>query len=259
MSGAVRAIGKTFKKVVKTVKKIAPYALAAAAVVFTGGAALGALPTFGAAMSSLVGSVGLSGALGTAVTGALTNAGFGAAVGGVLGGKSGLKAGALTGAITGGLMGPIGGVTPDAQAASKLTGALDTAGANAANLAANVGSTGIGELAPVAAQAGSAGAAAAPAITSGLMGSVATSTAANGGGLLGNPLITSQVLQGLGGAFSQRGLVKAQEEEAKRIQANYDTTGTFGAASGTPISPYAATATPQWSYDPQQKKLVRVG
>jgi hypothetical protein len=44
-----------FKAVVKTVAlKIAPYALAAAAVVFTGGAALGILPAFGAAVGGLV-------------------------------------------------------------------------------------------------------------------------------------------------------------------------------------------------------------
>jgi hypothetical protein len=46
VSKVFKSIGKIFKKVVKTVVKIAPFALAAAAVVFTGGAALGILPTF---------------------------------------------------------------------------------------------------------------------------------------------------------------------------------------------------------------------
>jgi hypothetical protein len=86
-----------FKSVVKTVLKIAPYALAAAAVVFTGGAALGILPTFGAAVGGLVSSLGLSAAVTGALTGAVTSAGFGAALGFVTGGKKGLQKGALMG------------------------------------------------------------------------------------------------------------------------------------------------------------------
>lgn len=105
MSKLVKGIGKVFKKIVKTVVKIAPYALAAAAVVFTGGAALGLTPTFAAATGGLVAKLGLSAAMSGALTGAITSAGFGAAIGGITGGKKGLQKGALMGALTGGVMG----------------------------------------------------------------------------------------------------------------------------------------------------------
>lgn len=106
MSGFLKSIGKVFKKVVKTVVKVLPYALAAAAVVFTAGAALGlGLPTFTAAVGGVAAKLGLGATLTGALTGSITSAGFGAAIGGVLGGSKGLKMGALTGALTGGLMG----------------------------------------------------------------------------------------------------------------------------------------------------------
>jgi hypothetical protein len=105
MSKIFKSITKVFKSVVKFVVKIAPYALAAAAVVFTGGAALGLLPTFGAAVGGLVSSLGLSAAVTGALTGAITSAGFGAALGFVTGGEKGMRKGALMGALTGGVMG----------------------------------------------------------------------------------------------------------------------------------------------------------
>lgn len=105
MSGFLKSIGRVFKKVIKTVVKVLPYALAAAAVVFTGGAALGILPSFAAAVGGVTASLGLGATLTGALTGAITSAGFGAAIGGITGGEKGLKMGALTGALTGGLMG----------------------------------------------------------------------------------------------------------------------------------------------------------
>jgi hypothetical protein len=111
VSKVFKSIGKIFKKVVKTVVKIAPFALAAAAVVFTGGAALGILPTFSAAVGGLVSSLGLSAGVAGALTGAVTSAGFGAALGFVTGGKKGLQKGALMGALTGGVLGAVNPAT----------------------------------------------------------------------------------------------------------------------------------------------------
>lgn len=266
MSGIVKKIGRVFKKAIKTVKKIAPYALAAAAVVFTGGAALGVgLPSFAGAMGSLVSSAGLSGALGTAVTGALTNAGFGAAVGGVLGGKSGLKTGALMGAVTGGLMGPIGGTGMTSAQAGGLQGALDTAGANVANISTGLPgaiSANTGLVAPASGGLMGAISGAAPAASSigTIAGTAASGVAAGGGGgLLGNPLVTSQVLQGLGQGLMGRAAAREAREAEQRQQANYDTSGgTFGSAVTTPNNPYAQTASTRWVYDPARRGLVQV-
>lgn len=269
MSGAIKAIGKVFRKVVKTVKKIAPFALAAAAVVFTGGAALGALPTFGSAVSGLVGSAGLSGALGTAVTGAITNAGFGAAIGGLTGGTKGMKTGALMGAVTGGLMGPIAGgakaattaAGPVVGGAPEATALLGEAGSTLGSAAAASGPiVGAGQGASLLGAAGSSmgampAAAAAPA--GGLMGPIVGS---QGGSLLGNPLVTSQVLQGIGGGLMAKAQARAEERRWKEEQGNYDTSGgTFGGATGRPSNPYANDAQPKWSYDARQGKLVRAG
>lgn len=111
MSGIFKAIGKVFSKIVSVVVKIAPFALAAAAVVFTGGAALGLLPTFGAAVGGLVSSLGLSAAVTGALTGAITSAGFGAALGFITGGTKGMQKGALFGALSGGVLGAINPTT----------------------------------------------------------------------------------------------------------------------------------------------------
>lgn len=107
MSNPFKAIGKVFKAVGKFVMKVAPFALAAAAVIFTGGAALGILPTFSAAVGGLVSGLGLSAGLTGAITGAITSAGFGSALGFITGGTKGMKKGFLMGALTGGIMGAV--------------------------------------------------------------------------------------------------------------------------------------------------------
>lgn len=139
MSNPLKSIGKIFKKVVKVVMKVAPFALAAAAVIFTGGAALGlpfAAGGFSAAMGSVVSAIGISGPIAGILGGALTGAGMGAAVGGILGGKKGLKAGFLTGAVTGGFMGALNpGMTGVMK--NPTTGAWTTKGAWAASQAGN--------------------------------------------------------------------------------------------------------------------------
>ena len=113
MSKILKGIGKVFKKVVKVAKIVVPIALAAAAVVFTGGAALGLLPTFSAAVGGVAASLGLGTALTGALTGAVVGAGFGSAIGGLTSGLSGgsiikgMQKGALTGALTGGITGAV--------------------------------------------------------------------------------------------------------------------------------------------------------
>lgn len=111
--------------------KVAPYVLAAAAIIYTGGAALGlALPGmaagtaatagFATAVSSGVAAMGLTTAagglstLGAIVAGSVTYAGIGGALGAatsaITGGdiSKGLKTGALAGAVVGGAMGAAG-------------------------------------------------------------------------------------------------------------------------------------------------------
>jgi hypothetical protein len=239
VSGLLRGIGKVFKKVVKTVVKIAPYALAAAAVVFTGGAALGVLPTFAGAVGSVVGSIGLSGAAAGALTGAITSAGFGAAAGGVLGGKKGLKQGALMGAVAGGAL---GAMSPAAfgfgQAAEVATGGLgappiSSAVTGAGPIASPVG-TGATATGGLLTQAGGGLAtAAAPAASL-----VSTAPAATGimGLLNSNPHLLPSVLQGVGGALGDSEgdiILRRDREEAERIGGNYAFQGDFAPVDQT--------------------------
>ncbi|WP_298725761.1 hypothetical protein [uncultured Ferrovibrio sp.] len=114
MSKVFKGVTKVFNKVAKAVKKVLPAVLAVGAVVFTAGAALGAMPTWGAAISSLTAKMGATGVLSNVLTGALTQAGYGAAIGvatsALTGGSvtKGMQMGALGGAVTGGVMGGLG-------------------------------------------------------------------------------------------------------------------------------------------------------
>jgi hypothetical protein len=78
-------VGKVFKKVFAVAKKVLPIALAVGAVVLTGGAAIGALPAVG----TVIGGLGLSAGVTTALTSAVTMAGWGGLAGLVTGGKGG--------------------------------------------------------------------------------------------------------------------------------------------------------------------------
>jgi hypothetical protein len=80
MSGLFKSIGKIFKKVVKVLKKVALPALAIAAVVVTGGAALGLLPAI-AGLGGLAASLGAS----PLIAGVLSAAGTGATLGAITG------------------------------------------------------------------------------------------------------------------------------------------------------------------------------
>jgi len=106
-----RAIKKVVKKVVKFAKKIVPVALAAAAVYFTAGAALGATSLgWGQAVATGISKLGITGTLGQTLGAAVQYAGTGAMMGAgtalVTGGD--VSEGALTGAVLGGLTGGVG-------------------------------------------------------------------------------------------------------------------------------------------------------
>ena len=111
MSGGLKGVKKVFKKVIKTTKKVLPIALGVAAVVFTAGNAMGALPSWGEAVSNVTGSGSV---LQNMLAGAVTQAGYGSVLGmatsAVTGGDlvKGAGYGALTGAATGGVMGAAG-------------------------------------------------------------------------------------------------------------------------------------------------------
>ncbi|MEO1169905.1 MAG: hypothetical protein AAFW97_14465 [Pseudomonadota bacterium] len=99
MSSPFKAVGKVFRKVVKTAKKVALPALAIGAAVVTGGAALGVLGPAG--LGSLGISVGLQGVISTVGTGALIGG-----AGALLTGKNVIKGatlGGVIGGVTGGL------------------------------------------------------------------------------------------------------------------------------------------------------------
>lgn len=255
MSGVFKSIGKVFKKVVKVVKKIAVPALAIAAVVFTGGAALGlGLPTFAGAMSSVVGSLGLSGGLATALSTGLTGAGFGALVGGKKGAMMGFLGGAaIGGGLLGGAAGAAGGAGSSAVGVAGA-GSAAAGGAGAVGNFANAALSGVG---------GAAGGAA------GAASGVAAGVGGGAGGLLGglgsNQFLVPSILQGVGGAMQAKSDRKAAEKLRDERSANLSLEGgildpkTMGGIQGTgkEYSPYDVDS--GWEYDPKTSSLVKKG
>ena len=239
MSKILKGIGKVFKKVVKVAKIVVPIALAAAAVVFTGGAALGLLPTFSAAVGGVAASLGLGTALTGALTGAVVGAGFGSAIGGLTSGLSGgsilkgMQKGALTGALTGGITGAVSpstfGIVKGLDSAGNTITTTMNALKNGGNAFAAAGSktvlttgaNGITKVAPSTGQAssmthelahvagggGSAGGA-------GTILPTQAGTSA-GGGLLGNPQLISQLLGGVAQAFEPDPAAEAAKAKLK--------------------------------------------
>jgi hypothetical protein len=132
MSGGVSNVKKIFKKVAKTVSKVLPVALGVGAIVFSAGNALGALPSWGSAVSSLTGS---GSTLGNMLAGAVTQAGYGAAAGmavaGVTGGDvvKGAQIGGAAGAVTGGVTGALQPTGP-VQTGPSQGGGTPTQGLN---------------------------------------------------------------------------------------------------------------------------------
>lgn len=215
MSGVLKAVGKVFKKVVKVVKKVALPALAIGAVVLTGGAALGVLPSIGALGSSLGLSAGLTSVLSSAASAATVGA-----VGSALTGGNIVK-GATAGFVTGGLVGGIGQAMSKAgSVAAGGGGSVANAAASAAPAASNGftvpidGSPSFASAGPAAIGAGM------PAMASG--GGNVVSGAFD---FLGkNPMIAGSLVQGIGQGMMAKGQLKAQRKAEEREAANYDDT-----------------------------------
>lgn len=274
MSGVLKSVGKVFKKVVKAVVKWAPVILAVGAVVFTAGAALGALPAWGTAISSVTSSLGLSSGLTSVLTGAVTQAGFGAAIGAAgaavtgkdifKGAGLGAAAGAVTGGITGFMSAPAAAAAPAAGAAPATTlpgtgtgllpASLDAAGAAPGALATANPATFSGTLpaAGVTSPLPAAAASAAPAAAAAAPGAAST-------GLLGwanaNPVIAGGAISGIGNAlasFSTAGEgAKERAAERRVIADNYDLgggTGLLQPRTGERTDPNAPL--PSNRYDP---------
>lgn len=175
MSNPLKSVGKVFRKVVKFVKKIALPVIAVAAVVLTGGAALGVFGATG--LAGLAGSVGLSATsgLGAVLISAAKAATFGAVTSAVMG-KNPIK-GATMGFMTGGLLGAVGalpgGTGPMSALGLGKSAAEQAAASQLANGAAGVtsqamsnvgainaaGSAAVNGTAPALAGAGAASAA----------------------------------------------------------------------------------------------------
>jgi hypothetical protein len=239
MSGIVNAIGKVFspismllpKKIGNVVRKVAVGALMVGAVVMTGGAALGLLPSMGA----MVGGLGLSAGLTSVLSGAISTGAVGA-LGGFL--KSGSLKGAATGfamgAATGGIMGATGmlganGLIGGGKAIAGSSGLLPSSGALAqapalglagsAPSIAGVSLSGAGATASsLLPSIGGAAAAAAPAAVAGAAGAL-PSIAGLGGGLAQNPMLMSSLLSGVSQAFAPdeyKQRFNAQQEAEQR-------------------------------------------
>lgn len=281
MSGIIKSVGKAFKKVTKVVKKVALPALAIGAVVLTGGAALGALPSIGALGAKLGLSAGLTSILSTAASGAT----FGA-VGSLLMGKNPIK-GATTGLLIGGLTGGIGaiGAAPAASAGQAAAGTATSIGGAAAKAAANAASGavspaiaaapqaigramsnvgGIGSASPTVAALTPAGVAAAPTVAA----VNATGATASGGGLLGflnrNPLLASGLIQGIGSGMVAGEQAKEARRAREQVEANYgDMSALFRLPDGQQASGQDASARYDGAvygkvrYDPQTGRVVQ--
>lgn len=273
MSGVFKKIKKVFKKVVKIVKKVAPIALVAAAAIFTGGAALGVLPSFGSAVGGLVSSLGISGTLGGVLTGAVTNAGLGGLVGGVLGGKKGMMSGIISGGLLGGAMGAAGQFTSGAAENSFRFGNAGKAISDGVTSTVNQLSSNI--PAQINQGLGVPGAVINPATLPTATGGIAGAAGAAGGGgsvfsgLLSNPMMAGSIISGIGQGAAQKAADKAaaQRAQAERdnIAANYNVSGGLldptvlaGNAQSYDPGQYDPNRRRRWVYDQRLGQMVQV-
>lgn len=215
MSGVVKGVGKVFKKVMqvqKKIRKIALPVLAVAAVVMTGGAALGVLPAAG--VGSIAGSLGLSAGMTSILTSAAQAATMGAATSALTGGN--IVKGATRGFVVGGALGAVGALSNPALAKTATSAAQGGDAAATAATAANAGAPAMSmdELLAwkptgVPISVGSA----VPAGTPGIGGALS---------FLNDPLTRGAAIQGVGTAL----MASAQAKEARRAReeeaASYD-------------------------------------
>lgn len=204
MSGALKSLGKVFKKVAKVIKKYALPILAIGAVVLTGGAALGVLPAIGGA-GGLGAALGLSPALTGIISTAATSATVGAVGAGLTGGNivKGATAGLVTGAALGAagqLLGPGAGIAKTAAsgAAANGGGAMSYTSPAIDGAPMAIPSSG----APIAAPSGGIG--------SGVLGFLER-----------NPNLSAGLVQGIGGGLIASENAKEERKRDARIGENY--------------------------------------
>jgi hypothetical protein len=232
MSGLLTGIKKVFKKVGKVLKKIALPALAIGAVVLTGGAALGVLPSIGALGSSIGLSSGLTGILATAAKSATIGA-----VGSALTGGDPIK-GATAGFLTGGLVGAVSGLGASQVAKTGVAAATNATTAAPGGTPVNLPATGTTIELPNTDPA--AVATKAPAAVSGLgaaqvQGQPVTATGGNPLSFLErNPILAGSLIQGIGGGLMAGAQAKAERKAYERDQANYGDTSQLFRSSPTP-------------------------
>lgn len=271
MSGALNSVKKVFKKVVKTVKKVAPIALAAAALIYTGGAALGVSGMaggWGTAASGLSSTLGLSGTLGSVATGALTQAGYGALIGGGIGAvsgqgfKKGALVGGLAGAATGGFTGYMNAPVIPASgpgSASSLASGAGTGGPGGSSAAggANTASTTTGGISTPTSPAGGGSVTPPPGGSSVL------------GWIKDNPTVAGQAALGLAqGGFgylsakeeaeaaekSNQAAMDRQKQSQQYLAANYSGSGVGLAQPIDTAAQDGTRPTPTQKYDPATYK-----
>lgn len=267
MSGLLKTLKKVFispisavigGKAGKIIRKVAIGALMVGAVVMTGGAALGVLPSMGA----MVGSLGLSAGLTTALTGAISTGAVGAVGGFLQGGFKGATKGFLMGAATGGVMGGLGMLGPNGLigGGKALAGGIAPGGSGLssvgpsfanATLAAPTTAPALGLAAPGMASGGIgaglssvgpsfAGAAAPVASAAAPLASAMPNVAASGGGIGGflgnNPMTTMMLGNALTGAFTPSASSEAAKAEAKQGATLFSGAYTNNNGFGTPGS-----------------------
>lgn len=289
MSGVIKGVGKVFKRVASSASKILPVALAAGAVMFTAGNALGVTSSWGDAVKSVTDSLGMGSTLSNVISGAVTNAGYGAVAGAATGAISGgdvmkgAQYGAAAGAVLGGAKGAYdsyavgeggGGPAPSEAAGGSDAAATGTKVETAPppSDAAQGARTGL-------LRANMPGSTAAPAATP---TTAATATNAGGSGIFDkggwlerNQGLVGNTLTGLGkGLMAADGdaQVKAMKERAEIIRSNYGgggragllTASSAGKAAGQQpgMAPQqrfsAAGVQSQYVYDPATGRYVLV-
>lgn len=281
MSKVLKSVGKIFKKVASNPKTLVFGALAAGAIVFTAGAALGVPVLAGGwagAAGGMASSLGLTGTSASILTGAITQAGYGAAIGGAgaaLTGRDigdgmmvGAATGAVTGAATGAMSAPAGAAPqpgapqasgPPTQLGSKLPTPLDNGAAGMRGLAGDAGAdtlSGGADVGPPTGLAGGTGAAPTQTIIQ----------APQQGFLERNQGLVAGVVSGLGQGLASKSAseeaaqaaLERDREEAERVSGNYRV-GEGGIPNYRSASESPGRAMGfQWEYDPKKGKIVRV-
>ena len=239
-----RAIGKFFKKVGgglwkgikavgKTVKRVAPYAMFAAAAFFTAGAAMGLGGIFaggwGGAVSAAISKLGLSGTIANVLGGAVAMGGYSALGGGALGALTGgaegfhrgVGSGAKWGAVAGGVMGGFG-VGPGLQAAGTES----------------VGAHGVPDT-PIGTGGGLSGAGSGAGTGVGLKEGL-SAVFGKGGFMERNAGLLGPMLQGIGGAIVGNSQYQSMQQRSQNYDIDFDKLGDrfdFGGGGGAPPAP----------------------